>query len=119
MFLGKKVDSPAFANLLTEMRVIWKSGTKSTFERMNSLVAPPTHVHRVTVPIPVASMLELSPRVTGLCGLSEWYVVNHVQLQAMCNVAPELIMMLFFLMYLVQLTSKHESGWLSHERQMC
>ena len=80
------------------MRVIQKSGTKSTFERMNSLVAPPTRVRRVTVPIPsVAFTLELSPRVTGLGGLSGRYVVNHVQLQAICDVAPELMMMSLFL----------------------
>ena len=97
VFLGKKVASPAFANLLTEMRVIQKSGTKSTFERMNLLVAPPpTCVRKVTVLIPVASTLELSPRVTRLGGLSERYVVNHVQLQAMCDVAPESMMMTFF-----------------------
>ena len=97
VFPGKKVDSPAFANLLKEMRVIRKSGTKSTFERINSLVAPPTHVRRVTVPIPVASTLELSLRVTGLGGLSGRYVVNHVRLQAMCDVTPESMMMSLFL----------------------
>ena len=79
------------------MRVIRKSGTKSTFERINSLVAPPTGVHRVMVPIPVASTLELSPRVTRLGGFSGRYVVNHVRLQAMCDVAPESMMMSFFL----------------------
>ena len=77
--------------------MIRKSGTKSTFERINSLVAPPTHVRRVMVPIPVASTLELSPRVTGLGGFSGRYVVNHVRLQAMCDVAPESMMMSFFL----------------------
>ena len=74
-----------------------KSGTKSTFERMNSLVAPPTRVRRVMVPSPVASTLELSPRVTGLDGLSGWYVVNHIRLQAMCDVALESMMMSLFL----------------------
>ena len=77
--------------------MIWKSGTKSTFEGINSLVAPPTHVRRVTVPIPVASTLELSLRVTGLGGFSGRYIVNHVRLQAMCDVAPESMMMSFFL----------------------
>ena len=96
VFLGEKVDSPAFANLLTEMRVIQKSDTKSMFERMNLLVSPSTCVHRVTVLIPVASTLELLPRVTRLGELSRWYVVNHVWLQAMCDVAPESMMMSFF-----------------------
>ena len=67
------------------------------FERMNSLVAPPTHVCRVMVSIPVASMLELSLRVTRLGGLSGRYIVNHIRLQAMCDVALELMMTLFFL----------------------
>ena len=78
-------------------RLGWDVTVVTTFERMNSLVAPPTRVRRVTVPIPVASTLELSPRVTGLGGLSGRYIVNHIWLQAMCDVAPESMMMSFFL----------------------
>ena len=67
------------------------------FERINLLVAPPTCVRRVMALILVAFMLELLPRITRLGGLSGQYIVNHIRLQAICDVALELMMMSFFL----------------------